>query len=190
MVPVGPEHRVRVGWLPPTVLRHQALHDEASVRHGVDANLLAIVTLVESGGDPRAVSPAGARGLMQVMPATGGDIARQRKIADFAEEHLFDPVTNVDFGAWYLAAQIRRFWDADPQRTVELAAAAYNGGPGRLGRHLKGEAELSGETRRYMRWVGGMWYERFAPQSPTFAAWLEAGGKRLVDRAGGGDVIG
>ncbi len=178
--PSAVDHRVAIPWLPTSVARYARMLDEASVRHGVDANLLAIVVLVESGGDPTAVSPSGATGLMQIMPATGADIAQRRGIGGHIDQHLFDPAYNIDFGAWYLSRQLRRFWTGEPASTVDRAAAAYNGGPGRLNRHLKSGKPLPAETARYRQWVGGMWRERYSPASRTYAAWWQAGGGRLV----------
>ena len=181
--PSGPPivaHRTSIPWLPPSVARHARLIDEASLRHGVDANLVAVVILVESGGDPAARSPAGALGLMQLMPETAADIARKRGLPHHDEGRLLDPAYNVDLGAFYLGEQVRRFWTGYAEATVEYAAGAYNGGPGRMRRHLEEGQRLPAETRSYQRWVGGMWRERFMPRSATFAAWYDAGGERLV----------
>jgi hypothetical protein len=173
-------------WLPPAVARWSDLLSVAGRRHGVDPQLLAIVVLVESGGNPLATSPAGALGLMQVMPATGADIARQRGIAPFDAAQLYEPAVNVDFGAWYLARQLAAFGladDQDWQRSVTLAAAAYNGGPGTVQRHVTSGAPLPAESARYQRWVGGLWQERHDAAPATLAAWLAAGGQTLVDAA-------
>lgn len=183
--PSGPPvvaHRTSIPWLPPGVARHARLIDEASVRHGVDANLIAVVILVESGGDPEARSPAGAVGLMQLMPSTAADIARERGLAH-DEGRLTDPAYNIDLGTFYLAHQVRRFWTGYAEATVAYAAGAYNGGPGRMRRHLDRGEGLPSETRRYQRWVAGMWRERFMPRSETFAAWYAAGGEHLVARS-------
>jgi soluble lytic murein transglycosylase len=152
----------------------------------VDPELLAIVALVESGGDPSAGSSAGARGLMQVMPATASEIARERGIRDFDADRLTDPGLSIDFGAYYLAQMLRRFGrpsDPDWLESVTLAASAYNGGPNLVSRWVDGLASLPEETQRYRNWVGGMWAERREAQSPTYEAWLAAGGRRLVDPA-------
>ncbi len=175
-------------WLPDTVSRWSAELDAAGARYGVAPQLLAIVTLVESGGNPRAVSPSGAVGLMQIMPATAAGIARERGVADHTTERLYEPAYNIDFGAYYLAQQLRQFGvsgEADWQQSVELAASAYNGGPGSVQRYLAGGA-LPAETERYQRWVGGLWRERQAASPATLAAWLAAGGQVLVDRARAG----
>lgn len=67
---------------------------------GVDPDLVMAVLLCESGGDPRAVSPAGAAGLMQLMPQT----ARELGVTD-----VFDPVQNLKAGASYLRAKLGGF---------------------------------------------------------------------------------
>ncbi len=176
---------VPIPWLPDTVARWWPLLVAAGRRHGIDPALLAIVVLVESGGGPNAVSPAGASGLMQVMPATAQDIARARGLAGFGGDQLWDPAANIDLGAWYLADQWKRFGqpgDPSGEATLALAAAAYNGGPGTVLRHLNGQA-LPAETDRYRTWVTGMWRERGQVSSPTFDAWWNAGGGALVEAA-------
>jgi soluble lytic murein transglycosylase-like protein len=188
-----------IPWLPQTVAQWWPQLIEAGHRHGVDPELLAIVMLVESGGSPNAHSPAGASGLMQLMPATAADIARQRGVTGFSADQVWDPALNIDFGAWYLADQLRRFGrsgdsaspgpadSAEPVNpadaaSIALAAAAYNGGPGTVLRHLGGQA-LPAETTRYQAWVAGMWGERHLASSPSFEAWWNAGGGALVAEA-------
>jgi len=97
---------------------------------GGDEALLAAVMAAESGGNPAAVSPAGALGLMQVMPDK------------FAPgEDPFDPETNVRTGAKYLALMLKkaREWQKTPWgqkfSVLELALAAYNAGPGAVEEH-------------------------------------------------------
>jgi len=176
---------VAIAWLPETVRHWEGLLAEAAQTHGVAADLLAIVTLVESGGHPAARSHVGATGLMQVMPATAGDIARQRGLGAFDAARLTDPATAIDFGAWYLAQQLKSFGSADDpdwSRSVTMAAAAYNGGPGAAIRYRR-DGTLPSETRHYIDWVGGMWRERAAAASPTFERWMAAGGRVLVGKA-------
>ena len=168
-----------ISWLPATVSRFAPEFVKAGAAHGVDPDLLAIVTLVESGGHVDAVSNSGARGLMQIMPTTAADIAQT------CTELPFEAATSIDCGARYLSEQLASFGqlnDPDWQTTVSLAAAAYNGGPGTLQGHLKGRA-LPDEAVRYQRWVGGMWRERHEAESLTFRAWWDAGGYRLVQKA-------
>jgi hypothetical protein len=172
-----------VPWLPGTVTHWRAEVERLARQHGLDPDLVAIVVLVESGGGPHARSGTGALGLMQILPLTGRYIAHERVLAGHSNERLLDSSYNLDFGSWYLARQAAAFAADDETRTVERAAAAYNGGPGRLGHYLRGDGTLSAETERYVGWVGGMWRERHEARSPTFVAWWQAGGWRLVRRA-------
>jgi soluble lytic murein transglycosylase-like protein len=161
-----------VRWLPANLAQYETAVTEAAQRHGVDPALVAIVTLVESLGDPRAQSPGGARGLMQLMPATAASIAAERQLVAHTAERLFDPEYNLDLGAWYLARQLATFGAAAAgERSVELAAVAYNGGPNLAQAYLEGSATLWPETARYRDLVVGMWNERAQPESPTFSAW-------------------
>ncbi len=95
------------------------LFTRAGNRHGVDPALLAAVASQESGFDSRAVSPAGAQGLMQFMPATARGLGVDP----------FDPASAVDGAARYLADLGKQFG------STSLALAAYNAGPGAVGKH-------------------------------------------------------
>jgi soluble lytic murein transglycosylase-like protein len=96
---------------------------EASAEHGIDYELLQALIATESGFDAQAVSPKGAVGLMQIMPATAEryGLAGDKKTP--IEKKLADPRTNIRTGVRYLADLIRMF----PGR-LELAIAAYNAG--------------------------------------------------------------
>ena len=179
------QHSTSIRWLPASVRRFNPLIEQASFRHGIDANLLAIVILVESGGDPIATSPKGAMGLMQIMPSTAREIASQRNMLAHVDARLLDPAYNIDFGAYYLSRQMHAFRSNNPMLTVERAAGAYNGGPARMARHLNTGERLPAETMRYKRWVAGMWHDRHLPGSPMFSEWWSAGGERLVARTNG-----
>jgi hypothetical protein len=89
-----------------------------AARHGVDARVVSAVIEVESAYRSRAVSPKGARGLMQVMPATG----RQYGALD-----LFDPKVNVEAGVQHLKKLLSRY-------DLPLALAAYNAGEAAVNR--------------------------------------------------------
>lgn len=159
---------LEIAWLPPDI---QALAPEiqaAAARHDVDPQLVAIVTLLESGGNATARSPSGARGLMQLMPSTAAKLARKRGFEDHRVEQLDDPAYNLDMGAYLLARLNNQFGKGElTPKTVELVAAAYNGGSGRLREALAGKRELSPETRRYKRRVRKLWTERTATQAPS-----------------------
>lgn len=93
---------------------------------GVSSALLLAVARQESQFDPRAVSPAGARGLMQLMPATARLVARELDTSFNLAALLDEPDYNLRLGSHYLARQLERFGEP------ALALAAYNAGPGRV----------------------------------------------------------
>lgn len=112
-----------------------------STDSGVDPYLLTAIMKTESNFNPDAVSPKGARGLMQIMPETGEWIARQSGITPFHPDLLFDPETSIRMGAWYIADLQREFGG---NRIMVLAA--YNGGRGNVRSWLE-ENKISGEIR-------------------------------------------
>ena len=95
--------------------------------YGLDPDIFIRQMETESGFNPRAVSPAGAGGIAQIMPET----ARQPGfgITPISDEARFDPETSMNFGAQYMRAMLDRY-DGDYAR----ALAAYNAGPGRVDR--------------------------------------------------------
>lgn len=156
-------------WMPESVRQWEGVLAEAGREHGVDPALLSILALVESNGNPEAVSRTGALGLLQIMPATGAAIAERRGIEGFDPERLMDPSINADFGAYLLGEYLERFRDdRDPAATVEWAAAAYNGGLKRAEAHRRGVAELSDETLKYKGLVRKLWLQRDAVEPPEF----------------------
>ncbi len=102
---------------------------DASREHGIDYELLQAVIATESGFDPGAVSPKGAVGLMQVMPATAERYGVVGDAKATTEKKLTDPRTNIRAGARYLRDLIRMF-----PGQLELALAAYNAGEGAVQR--------------------------------------------------------
>jgi soluble lytic murein transglycosylase-like protein len=104
-------------------------------RAGLPPSFVLAVIDVESGGRNFAVSNAGARGLMQVLPATGEAVAAEIGVPWRGASTLFDPVANVRLGVRYLASMIERY------RNLHTALAAYNWGPSQVaGRVRRGEA--------------------------------------------------
>lgn len=91
----------------------QALINQAAQRHGLSPALLSAVAQAESGGNPSAISSAGAIGVMQLMPGTAVALG----------VNPYNPEQNINGGAKYLRQQIDRFGN------VPLALAAYNAGP-------------------------------------------------------------
>lgn len=106
---------------------------KAGARHGVSPKLLAAVAKVESGYNPKAVSKAGAQGLMQLMPAT----ARGLGVKD-----PFDPEQAINGAAKLLAGNLKEF------KSLPLALAAYNAGGGNV--HKYGGIPPFSETQAYV----------------------------------------
>lgn len=106
-----------------------------AAKHGLDPDVFARQIQQESGFNPKAVSPVGAQGLGQLMPAT----AKALGVTD-----PFDPVQNLDAAARYMKSNIDRYG------SIELALAAYNGGPGAV---------------NYFNRHGGVFFDPKAPAS-------------------------
>ncbi|WP_282432807.1 lytic transglycosylase domain-containing protein [Desulfitobacterium metallireducens] len=96
------------------VLRWQKEIETAAEKYDIEPALIAAVIEQESGGEPEALSPVGAIGLMQLMPST----------AELMGVNPYDPAQNIDGGAHYLQQQLESFG------SVQTALAAYNAGPG------------------------------------------------------------
>jgi soluble lytic murein transglycosylase-like protein len=110
---------------------------EASNSHGVDKNLIAAVIAQESGGNPRAVSKAGAKGLMQLMDSTATELG---------VHNSFSPRSNIMGGTRYLRNMLDKY-DGNEQ----LALASYNAGPSSVDKY-KGIPPYS-ETQNYVKSV-------------------------------------
>ncbi len=109
----------------------------SSERFGLDPALVKAVIRVESNFNPYAVSPKGARGLMQLMPTTA---------AQYQEYDLFSPVANIDVGARHLSYLLERY-----ASDVTLALAAYNAGESNVERY--GGVPPFRETQNYVKKV-------------------------------------
>jgi hypothetical protein len=101
----------------------EPLIQDVSARHGLDPSLVRAIAHVESQFDSRAVSPAGARGLMQLMPAT----AKRYGTTDRS-----DPAQNLDAGARYFKDLLTQY-----AGNLALALAAYNSGEANVERHAR-----------------------------------------------------
>jgi len=95
-----------------------------SREYGQDPYFVAAIIREESQFSSEALSPAGARGLMQVMPSTGEWVAKRIKLGGFDRGKLFDSDTAIHIGTWYISHLMKQF-RGDPL----LTAAAYNAGP-------------------------------------------------------------
>jgi hypothetical protein len=111
--PASPQQAKVDAKLSPADLREML--DEAGQAHNLDVDLLASLVKAESGGNVHAVSRAGARGLMQLMPKTA---------TDMGVDDSFKPDQNVRGGSIYLDALLTKYHD-----NLALALAAYNAGP-------------------------------------------------------------
>jgi soluble lytic murein transglycosylase-like protein len=127
------------------VVKHHVA--EAARAEGIEHELLQALIATESGFDPQAVSPKGAIGLMQIMPATAERYGLRDEPKQPLKKQLTDPRTNIRTGARYLRDLIRMF-----PGQVELALAAYNAGEGavqRAGNRIPNYRE----TQNYVRTV-------------------------------------
>ncbi len=120
---------------PPNGQDFSAIILREATRHGVRPELVRAVIQVESAFDPRARSPVGAMGLMQLMPGTAADL----RVTD-----PYDPEQNIRGGVTYLRGLLDRF-----DGNEELALAAYNAGPGAVARHGNQVPPYT-ETRNYL----------------------------------------
>jgi soluble lytic murein transglycosylase len=117
-----------------------------SSKYKLDPILILAVIDVESKFQFGAVSPAGARGIMQIMPSTGKflvesvrPLAKEIKVEQFMPEHLDDPIVNIKLGTYYLHDLRKSF------RNVNNALIAYNLGPTELRIRMENQIEYNGE---------------------------------------------
>lgn len=123
--------------LPPAAANGYApIINAAAQRNGVDPGLVNAVAAVESGYNQNAVSPAGAVGIMQLMPETAASLG----------VNPYDAASNIEGGARFLGSQLRQY-----NGDVAKALAAYNAGPGAVDQY--GGIPPYGETRNYIQRV-------------------------------------
>lgn len=106
-------------------------------RYSVDPILILAMIRQESGFFSKARSSASARGLLQIMPATGRELARRAGLRLNSVDRLYEPAVSIQLGCMYLKEMIGRY-----DGRTEKALAAYNGGPGNVDRWSR---KVSGE---------------------------------------------
>jgi soluble lytic murein transglycosylase len=123
----------------------------------IDPLLYFALLRQESGFNPWSTSSVGARGLGQVMPSTGQDIARRLGAKNFSLDDLYLPYISIRFGVWYFAQDLNRF------NEPIYALAAYNAGTGRVKDWQRADLDLAveeislSETSLYVRLVYSNW---------------------------------
>lgn len=130
-----------------------ALADHHAGEHAINPALVRAVIQAESAWNTRAVSPKGALGLMQLMPATAIELG----VAD-----PFDPAQNIRAGVRYLKGLLDRY-----DGNAELALAAYNAGPGAVAKY-GGKVPPYRETRDYVRKIVSVTEVRMGPKKVIF----------------------
>jgi len=117
-----------------------------SSKYKLDPILILAVIDVESKFQFRAISPAGARGIMQIMPATGRflvrrvrEVSEEIKADQFTPEHLDNPIVNIKLGTYYLHNLQKSF------RNLNTALTAYNLGPTELRTRIENQIEYTDE---------------------------------------------
>ena len=109
-------------------MHHDAIIRREAARNSLDPAWVAAEIRAESVFDPRARSPANARGLMQLLPGTGADVARWQGLPWGGADSLYDPETNIVLGTAYLRRLLDKY--GTPYQTM----AAYNAGPAPVAR--------------------------------------------------------
>lgn len=132
---------------------------KAAEKTGVDYDLIKAVIAVESGFDAEAVSPKGAVGLMQLMPATAERFGVAANKNRSMQQQLSDPAVNIPAGARYLSYLMNLF----PGR-LDLVLAAYNAGEGAVNKYGKSVPPYK-ETLNYVKAVTGI-YEQLQAANP------------------------
>lgn len=142
-------------------IRHRHQYDsliiDAGLEHGLPPQLISAVIWKESRFKADAVGGVGEIGLMQITELVGYEWAGEKGIEDFEKNHLFNPKTNLNVGAWYLAKGMKK-WDMydDP---LPFALAEYNAGHANVKRWSRKASDAHGfieritypNTQRYVR---------------------------------------
>jgi soluble lytic murein transglycosylase-like protein len=166
-IPVAPSARAQTAGRPPSFDRFANFVAEASARFGVTARWIRAIIQIESADDEHAISPRGAMGLMQLMPATWVELSVRYELG----LDPFDPRDNILAGTAYLRELHDRFGSAG-------FLAAYHAGPTRYEQHLTTGEPLPPETTAYIaavaRLLGSELGERAGFRIKRAVPWREA----------------
>ncbi|MER3525064.1 MAG: hypothetical protein C4326_13700 [Ignavibacteria bacterium] len=125
---VQPPRPMKIDWATRNIIRsYGETIRKYSLQYGFDWRLTLAVMKAESSFLDSAVSPVGAEGLMQIMPATQLDVAKALDL-----ESVVEPQANIRAGIYYLSRLYRLFDEAEENDRLRLTLAAYNAGPGRV----------------------------------------------------------
>jgi soluble lytic murein transglycosylase-like protein len=142
----------------PNLKKYEPLLHQAAKEFELDAALLKAIMAAESGFNPTAVSPKGAVGLMQIMPATAERYGLQADRRKTIEQKLIDPQTNIRLAARYLR-DLQKMFPANQ----DLVLASYNAGEGAVQKY-KNKVPPYPETRNYVQ-VVTEFYRLYKPAS-------------------------
>ncbi|MCI8342033.1 MAG: lytic transglycosylase domain-containing protein [Firmicutes bacterium] len=110
---------------------NRELVEKYAKEYELEESVVYAVIYAESGFDSNALSPKGAKGLMQITDRTGEWGAEETGIENFETNMLFDPETNIHIGCWYLSVLLKQY-----DYKLDTALAAYNAGSGNVSRWL------------------------------------------------------
>jgi len=137
-------------WMSPARFHHyDRLIRSVALEHHLDPMLVKAVVWRESRFDPKKHGSHGERGLMQVSERAANEWARERKIAGFRPDQLFEPKTNLEAGTWYLHRAMEH-WEhqSDP---IPFALAEYNAGASRAQRWSGGNSLAAIPERQFLQ---------------------------------------
>ncbi len=129
---------------------YRLLIESISFKNGVDPDLIDAMMKTESNYNPEAISPKGARGLMQLIPETG---------RRFGVQDLFDPRQNIEGGVRYVKYLLEKF-----HGNIDLSLAAYNAGENLVAR--LGKIPPISETRNYVQKIRAAYTKPATPNRP------------------------
>jgi len=137
-------------WMSPARFhQYDRLIRSVALEHHLDPMLVKAVVWRESRFDPKKHGSHGERGLMQVSERAANEWARERKIAGFRPDQLFEPKTNLEAGTWYLHRAMEH-WEhqSDP---IPFALAEYNAGASRAQRWSGGNSLAAIPERQFLQ---------------------------------------